>query len=836
MIRLPLLHLPRGLRPRMIFLLMACILVAGAGFEALLVTVTRQSEWQELESRARSLGRLLAERSVTPVVVGDVAEVDRQVRRAIAEPDIVGAAVRTASGSTMALRSRQGGLWDDLGAFSPPADRRSVQVTRRRIASGDALEIIAPILHSRPHGGSLGEADQLYGFSEAAPREPAGPHLGYVQLVVSAGRCEAVVQNAARLGFLLWLLSSLLAMVGISLYVGFVIRPLREARDLAQAIASGQLDRRLPVRSGDELGDLAGSMNSMAGSLQKAQARAEQEAEALRNASAAMLSIARGARSAQDPRSVFQMVAHEVAAVTHARAVALAVPTPQGGAPVFEHFSPPAPWGGLERGRPLPEQALTRLRGLGDGAMRLSPATDSECPLCAALAAEDFRAALLVSLLLPGSGTPAVLLVASADADAFPAAERDVVIALTSHLSSALHAQRLEARLEEAFEELQRTHDYLVHSEMLRVVGEMAAGVAHDFNNLLGAILGRAQLLKRRLENGELSSEELLTSLAVIERAAEDGRETGRRLRQFGPTTHNASAKPVDLHAIVRDAVEFTRPRWLNEAQAEGLTIEVRVESRPGAWVAGRASELREVFTNLILNAIDALPEGGTILIAVDASGERVEVSVADDGVGMDEETSRRLFQPFFTTKGERGTGLGLAVVYGIVQAHGGTIAVDTRLGSGTLMHLSFAHAQAPEERPETSRLDGQLPVLDVLVVDDEAPVREVLRDITAALGQGVTECASGAEALKAFQPGLHSLVLTDLGMPGMTGWELARRLRTMDPDVTIVFVTGWGEDVDHRAAGDAGASLVLAKPFNLEDVERAVRLAGQRLSERMAA
>jgi signal transduction histidine kinase/CheY-like chemotaxis protein len=450
------------------------------------------------------------------------------------------------------------------------------------------------------------------------------------------------------------------------------------------------------------------------------------------------------------------------------------------------------------------------------------------------MAGSGFRAMLAVPLQLPGAPL-AILLVASEDAAAFPEPERDVVIALASHLSSALHAGRLQERLEEAFEELQRTHDYLVQSEMLRVAGEMASGVAHDFNNVLGAILGRTQLLMRRMQGGELSSEELITSLAVIEQAAQDGRETGRRLRQFGHAAHDAATEPVDLHAMLQDAVEFTRPRWQNEALGDGVNIEMRLESHTGAWVAGRASELREVFTNLILNAVDAMPQGGCISVGARAEGERVIATVADDGMGMDEETTRRLFEPFFTTKGDGGTGLGLSVVYGIVQRHAGTIEVVSQPGEGTRMELSFPRVAAPTSLAADVAAPEALPSLDVMVVDDEEPVREVLRDIAVACGQRAVAFGSGEEALRGLRPGAFQLVLTDLGMPGMTGWDLARRVRAVDPEVTIVFVTGWGEDVDRRAADNAGADLVLAKPFNIEDVIGAIRLAGERVEAREA-
>jgi signal transduction histidine kinase/HAMP domain-containing protein/ActR/RegA family two-component response regulator len=820
-----------GLRARTTVLLMGGALIVGLGFEVLLTSLVHHREYSELEARARSLARILAERSVTPVVVDDQAELRRQVHRTITETDVVGAAVYSGRGTSLARRSRDPALWPQMGPLGMDVGSSVPRAWRRHTPSGEVLDVIAPIQRSAGRGGAVGDASQLFGLTEPAT-ERADEPLGWVRLAVSTERARQSVAEAARLGLLLLLLGLGLGVIAVWISVGLVIRPLREARDLAREIASGQLERRLPVRSRDELGDLAGSMNTMAAALQVARARAENEAAALRTASSAMLSIARGARAAHDADSIFGMVAQELRRVTRARSVALAVPPAGQGSPVFERFDGAQPWTTLRVGSPVPEWLLEPVRGLGDGALRLSIPDDPREELSRA----GFRAALVVPLQLPNS-PPALLVAGSEDPNAFPESERDIVVAMASHLSSALHAGRLEARLDGAFAELQRTHDYLVQSEMLRVAGEMASGVAHDFNNVLGAILGRTQLVRRSFELGTMSSEELLTSLAVIEQAAQDGRETGRRLRQFGHVPQSAAAEPVDLHEMLRDAIEFTRPRWSNEAQAAGISIEVRLMSQPGAWVAGRGNELREVFTNLLLNAVDALPRGGTIEASTFIEDGRVVATVADDGVGMDEETARRIFEPFFTTKGEGGTGLGLAVVYGIVQRGGGDAQVRSVPGRGTMLRLSFPLVGHSEAEPAAEVEPEALPALDVMVVDDEDSVREVLRDIAGACGQRVTAFGSGHDALRDLKAGDFQLVLTDLGMPSMTGWELARRVRAIDPQVTIVFVTGWGEDVDRRAAGEAGADMVLAKPFSFEDVSRAIALAAERAgAQRIAA
>ena len=830
----PFAYARRGLGRRLTILLMAGLVFAGVGFEVLLTTLTWNREYRELESRAGSLARLVAERSATAVVVNDRVELGRQVQRALIEPDMQAAAIYPPNGPALARLTHDSTLWNELGPPEGGTARGAAVVVHRRVNGDDVLDAIVPITRGQESRGTMGEALQLFGFS-SVPHAAAPGRLGWVRLVISTQRARQAVQTAAQMGLLLLLLTAVLGYVAVSIFVGVVIRPLREAGDLAREIASGQLERRLPVRGSDELGDLASSMNTMAAALQEARREAEAEANALRTASTAMLSIAHGARAAHDPRSIFKVVAHEVRRVTRARAVALAAPSLNQPVPAFIHFEPPAPWAGLEGDAPVPAHLLARLHDSADSAVRFVPDPDADCPVCRGMNEQGLRTGLVVPLQLPGS-PPALLLAVSDDPEAFPAAEMDVVMALASHLSSALHAGHLKGRLEAAFEELQRTHDYLVQSEMLRVAGEMAAGVAHDFNTVLGAILGRTQLLKLKLEAGSLSTAELESALAVIERAAQDGRETGRRLRQFGQASQVTATESLDLNVMLNDAIEFTRPRWENEAHAAGITIEMHFDSRPGAWVAGRANELREVFTNLLLNAVDALPRGGAIHTAVRIEGQQVIATVADDGIGMDEEAARRLFEPFFTTKGEGGTGLGMSVVYGIVQRHGGKIQVATQPGAGTRLELVFPRAAAPQVTVTEDVVREALPSLDVLIVDDEEPVREVLRDIALALGQRATACASGTEALRVLQPGAFQLLITDLGMPGMTGWELARQVRALDPAVAIVFVTGWGEDLDQRAASDAGAGLVLAKPFSVEDVARAIRLAADGTGTQRAA
>jgi CheY-like chemotaxis protein/anti-sigma regulatory factor (Ser/Thr protein kinase) len=260
-----------------------------------------------------------------------------------------------------------------------------------------------------------------------------------------------------------------------------------------------------------------------------------------------------------------------------------------------------------------------------------------------------------------------------------------------------------------------------------------------------------------------------------------------------------------------------------------GRRIEVTSDSWAGAWVMGRSNQLREVFTNIVLNSVDALPEGGTIRLATQVRGERVIVRIQDDGVGMDEETRKHLFEPFFTTKGEGGSGLGLSVAYGILTRHGATIEIESQPGHGTTVTVSLPRArEAPREDGHPGAAPDGQQALRVMVVDDDQGVREVLRDMLAALGHAVSSFASGEEALRDFRAGLYDLVLTDLGMPGITGWKLTQMVRDADPVVVVAFVTGWGDEVRPELLERAGVGHVVTKPFTLEDIVAVTARIGQ--------
>jgi signal transduction histidine kinase/ActR/RegA family two-component response regulator len=664
------------------------------------------------------------------------------------------------------------------------------------------------------------------------PPYPGSNGIGTVQLVISTQRLEHSMSFVGRLGLALLALALTLALAGAWSLIRLLTRPLREASDLARAIANGQLDRRLPVRSDDELGRLAESMNAMAAALRDSRRREFQEAGRLGDTAEAMVRVAQTARGTDDPTAVFRMVAEQAQRITGCNGVALAMADESRRALVFRHFDPAPPWGGLDSGMTLEPEMAERFWEPTPPLIRLtlrSPVDD----LSGRLARAGFRSALLVPLAVAGTA-PAALLLVSQQGDSFSSAEIQVITGLASHLSAALHAQQLSHRLEEAFTELQATQDQLVRAEKLRATGELAAGVAHDFNNVLGAILGRLQLLQRRLGRRDLADQELADSLATMELAAHDGAETVRRLRQFSSGNAPEAEGPVDLSDAMAAAAAFTRTRWRDEAESSGRPVRLELRCESGVWVRGRASELREVFTNLILNALDALPEGGSIVLAAHVEGDEAVGIIEDDGIGMPPEVLGRVFDPFFTTKGARGTGLGLSIVYGIVRRMQGHLVVESDPGDGTRVEMRLPLAAAPLDafatelpmRPEPPVVTRQL---QVLVVDDEPDVCALVADICQSLGHFTMVCASGAEALEAYGTGGFDIVLSDLGMPGMTGWDLVRALRENDATIPIVLVTGWGDTVEESFARKAGVDLVISKPFTIDDIARALALAQHR-------
>ena len=411
------------------------------------------------------------------------------------------------------------------------------------------------------------------------------------------------------------------------------------------------------------------------------------------------------------------------------------------------------------------------------------------------------------------------------------------------HLQLAAHKDHLEdtvrertaelrdtlGQLEESVHQLRSTQQQVVQHERMSALGSMAAGLAHDFNNALSLILGYGELLLLELEDSphKERSDEFLGTIIT---AAQDAAKVFDRLRSFYRTADDDQVlEPLDVNALVEQAIALTRPRWHGQALGCGVTIDARAElahDLPPLLADG--AELREMLTNLIFNAVDAIPApGGSITVAtrfapgVEDDPGSIILSVADTGVGMDEETRQRCLEPFFTTKGEEGTGLGLAMVYGTMKRHGGTIDLESMPGCGTIFTFSLPiRAWSQAEQSESATETG-LP-WSILVVDDQVDFLTALRGYLAKGGLDVETAHGGGEALEKFRARPFDLVITDKAMPGMAGEQLAETLKTFAPRTRVILLTGYSLSND-PATRSTAIDLAIHKPVTLAALRTAI-------------
>ena len=397
--------------------------------------------------------------------------------------------------------------------------------------------------------------------------------------------------------------------------------------------------------------------------------------------------------------------------------------------------------------------------------------------------------------------------------------------------STAITNARMYEQVKEAYDELRQTQTQLVLSAKLNALGEMAGGVAHDFNNILAAILGRTQLLLSKVQDSDARRQ-----LQVVEQAALDGANTVRRVQEFTRVRHDEHFETLDINEVLQGVVELTKSAWLTSAKKRGVTLEIHLRLGATQPIAGNASELREVFTNMILNAVDAMPWGGDLTISSEDVDRAVLVRVRDTGIGMDAETRVRIFDPFFTTKRVKGTGLGLSVAYGIVTRHRGTITVDSERDVGTELVMCFPSGKVPERRHPVTGVESIVPTLDIVAVDDEGTVLDVLVDMLRARGHRVRAALGGAAGIAEIGRRRPHAVFSDLGMPDVNGWDVVRAVKADHPETLTVLVTGWGFQLDEANAQTRGVDLILAKPFSMEDIDRVIRQLAEVFQRRQAA
>jgi signal transduction histidine kinase/ActR/RegA family two-component response regulator/PAS domain-containing protein len=421
------------------------------------------------------------------------------------------------------------------------------------------------------------------------------------------------------------------------------------------------------------------------------------------------------------------------------------------------------------------------------------------------------------------------LISARREPNSFTSAECEFLRQLSEHVALAAHQAQLHGALQTAYDELRSTQQAVMQQERLRVLGQMASGIAHDINNAISPI---ALYTDSMLENEPGLSERARGYLRTIQQATSDVAETVARMREFyRQRVGQSQLVSLDINVIVPQVIELTRARWETMPQQGGTVIEVKTSLASGLpSIMGAKSEIREALTNLIFNAVDAMPQGGILTLRTRLDEEeRVVVEVIDTGFGMNEETRRRCLEPFFTTKGERGTGLGLAMVYGVMQRHGGELEIDSGPGSGTTARLCFASAAGAAA--SSTGLQLILPAgLRILLVDDDPILLKSLRETLEQDGHTILTANGGKQGLDIFHTEVDptgqstiSVVITDLGMPHVDGRSVARGVKQVSRDTPVILLTGWGERL--IAEGDAPANVdrVLSKPPRLRELRKAL-------------
>jgi len=481
-------------------------------------------------------------------------------------------------------------------------------------------------------------------------------------------------------------------------------------------------------------------------------------------------------------------------------------------------------------------------------------ARSSRFPFPGRLARAGLNAMVMAPLLVE-SQVFGVLVAARKQPHSFSSGECEFLKQVSEHVALETHQVQLYQALQRAYDDLRQTQQAVMQQERLLALGKMASGIAHDINNAISPISLYAESL---LERASDLSPQTRRYLEIIQRAIDDVAQTVARMREFYRAREPQQAlHPVDLNRLVRQVVDLTRARWSDMQQQRGAMIELQTQLADALpAVMGIEGELRDALTNLIFNAVDAMPDGGRLSIRTqlsgagptgtssdttscgtmpsgEGSGKLVQLEVSDTGIGMDEETRRRCLEPFYTTKGERGTGMGLAMVYGTMQRHGAEIDVHSAPGTGTTVTLSFAVAAtsvagaglAPAVRPATA--------LRILLVDDDPLVLRSLRDTLETDGHHVTATDGGQAGIEAVHAARlrsepYDAVITDLGMPHVDGRKVAAAVKAAAPETLVLMLTGWGQRLMADREIPPHVDRVLSKPARLRELREALAQAGR--------
>lgn len=677
-----------------------------------------------------------------------------------------------------------------------------------------------------------------------------------------------ILSERSRQGVLVAQQRELLAVAAFALIVVLIIgtgtvltfrslvRPLERLREGTATVGSGNLDFKLGGHTSDELGELARAFDGMTEKLKRstvsrdelassnaalqAEIAVRETAELKAHAQLGRLNllhhITRSVGERQDLRSIFQVVIRSledqlpvdfccICLYDQARSMLVVSCVGLRSAALAQEFAM-----GENAHIAIDKNGLSHCVA---GELVYEPdIREVRFPFPEKLARGGL-AALVMAPLLVENTVFGVLVTARLAPDSFNSGECEFLRQLSEHVALAANQTQLYQALQHAYEEMRQNQKAAVQQERLRALGQMASGIAHDINNAISPV---ALYTESLLETEPGLSGHARSCLEVIRRAIDDVAATVARMREFyrqrEPQMHLSQ---LDANRLVQQVVDLTRARWSDMPQQRGIVIQLRTDLDPKLPpVMGVDNEIREALTNLVFNAIDAMPEGGTLTLRTrcelraGAGESRICLEVIDSGVGMDEETRRRCLEPFFTTKGERGTGLGLAMVYGMIERHGAGIEIDSTPGHGTTMRLVFAlpeaaFAQAPAAPP--ARL---LAPIRILAVDDDPLVLKALRTALENDGHTVVSADGGQAGIDLFQAALaraepYALVITDLGMPYVDGRRVASAIKAISPSTPVLLLTGWGQRIVSDEDLPVHVDRVLSKPPKLADLREAL-------------
>ena len=400
----------------------------------------------------------------------------------------------------------------------------------------------------------------------------------------------------------------------------------------------------------------------------------------------------------------------------------------------------------------------------------------------------------------------------------FAETDRELLAVYCRHAEAVLKIALAVRGLRKSKRRLEKSSARLADAEALAALADMTSGIAHDFNNIIGGIVGRVQLMKLKNPEGEVRK-----GLDKVENLALEGAQTLRRVQEFASHARYKDLKPLVLAELIEACLARPDALWRHEAEQKNIRILTDLED-DAAVVDGCGESLTTSLDELLRNAVEHSPLETAVRVSLHGEDSKLVLAVTDQGPGIAAEHRNKVFYPFYTTKHARGAGLGLAIVHGVAVRHGGLVRLESLPGAGTTVCIELERSSRPDEDSEITHRSTSQHGLRILVVDDDAQIREVLGDMLTIDGHTVVACADGYAAVDALKQDRFDLVITDLGMPGMSGLELAGRIRHDYPETPVAMITGWGTQLNEQEIVDKGVRSVLPKPFHLKDVKAMVR------------